>query len=56
MGEFIDKAKGAANEAIGKVKQHSGDQETRIAGAVQEAKGGAQKAMGEVKGAFGDKI
>jgi uncharacterized protein YjbJ (UPF0337 family) len=43
MGEFIDKAKGAANEAIGKAKQHSGDASTRIEGAVQEAKGGAQR-------------
>jgi uncharacterized protein YjbJ (UPF0337 family) len=56
MGEFIDKAKGAANEAIGKAKQHSGDQQTRAEGVVQEAKGEGQKIMGDVKGKLGDKI
>lgn len=56
MGEMIDKAKGLANEAVGKVKQHSSNPETRAEGAAQELKGEAQKLQGDVKGAFGDKI
>ena len=56
MGEFIDKAKGAANEAIGKAKQQSGNPGTRDKGATQEAKGKAQKAIGSVKGALGNKL
>jgi len=56
MGEMVDKIKGAANEAIGKVKQKSSDPETRGEGVAQEVKGKAQKAAGTVKGALGDKI
>ena len=56
MGELIDKAKGVANETIGKIKRESDDPETRAEGDAQEAKGDFQKAKGEVKGALGDKI
>ncbi|RXR30460.1 CsbD family protein [Sphingobium fluviale] len=56
MGEFIDKAKGVANEAIGKVKQQSSNPATRDQGAAQEIKGKAQKAIGGVKGALGNKL
>jgi len=60
MGEFIDKAKGATNEAIGKAKIAAGrkaDKPGLIAkGAKQQSKGKAQKLAGAVKGAFGDKL
>ena len=56
MGELKDKAKGAANETIGKVKQQSDDADTRAEGEAQETKGDFQKAKGEVKGLFGDKV
>lgn len=60
MGEFIDKAKGAANDAIGKAKVvvgHKTDRPELIAkGAAQRVKGKAQKIAGAAKGAMGDKI
>ena len=60
MGEFIDKAKGAANEAIGKAKvsvgQNTDNAELIAKGANQEIKGKAQKLSGSIKGAMGDKI
>lgn len=60
MGEFIDKAKGAANDAMGKAKIAVGkkaDKPVLIAkGAAQRAKGQAQKIAGAVKGAIGDKF
>ncbi len=56
MGELKDKAKGLANEAVGDVKQHSDDPDTRAEGDVQEAKGHAQNLKGKVEGAFGNKI
>ena len=60
MGEFIDKAKGAANEAIGKAKVEIGEQtnnpELIIEGAKQQAKGKVQHAAGEIKGVLGDKL
>ena len=56
MGELKDRAKGMANEAIGDVKQHSDDPDTRAEGDVQETKGQAQTLKGEVEGAFGNKI
>jgi uncharacterized protein YjbJ (UPF0337 family) len=56
MGELTDKIKGNVNEAIGKVKQHSGDADTRDEGAAQEIKGKAQQTIGKVKGALGDDI
>lgn len=56
MGELIDKAKGAANDAMGKAKQNSDNPATRDEGAAQQVKGKLQKAKGAVEGAFGDKI
>ncbi len=60
MGEFIDKAKGAANEALGKAKIAAGrrtDKPELIAnGAKQQIKGRAQKVSGAIKGALGDKL
>lgn len=60
MGEFTDKAKGAANDAVGKAKTAAGratDNSELIAkGLAQQGKGKAQRAAGAVKGAFGDKI
>lgn len=60
MGEFIDKAKGAANEAIGKAKVAAGQKTDKpdmiIKGANQQNKGKAQKVVGTVKGILGDKI
>ena len=60
MGEFTDKAKGAANEAIGKTKAAAGratDNPELIAkGLAQQGKGKAQHVAGTVKGALGDKI
>ena len=39
MGEFTDKAKGTTDQAIGNVKQESGNPETRDEGKMQEEKG-----------------
>lgn len=56
MGEFIDKTKGLANEAAGKLKQQSTNPATQSEGLAQERKGEAQQLKGSVKGALGDKI
>ena len=56
MGEMIDKAKGAVNDAMGKAKQHSDNPDTRADGTAQQVKGKLQKAKGSVEGAMGDKI
>lgn len=56
MGELTDKIKGNVNEAIGKLKQHSNDPETRAEGEVQAAKGKGQQTIGKVKGMLGDDI
>ena len=60
MGEIIDKAKGAANQAIGKAKvaigQKADNTDLIIDGAKQEAKGQAQKIIGAAKGLVGDKV
>lgn len=60
MGEFKDKAKGAANEAIGKTKAATGratdNPELVAKGMSQQAKGKAQNVAGSIKGALGDKI
>jgi uncharacterized protein YjbJ (UPF0337 family) len=56
MGELTDKIKGNVNEAIGKIKQQSGNPDTRDEGAAQEIKGKAQQTVGKVKGALGDDI
>ena len=59
MGEFIDKAKGTANDAIGKAKIAVGEKADKPAmvskGVAQRAKGQAQKIAGTAKGAMGDK-
>ena len=60
MGEIIDKAKGKANEVIGKAKvaagQRTDNAELIGKGAAQQVKGEAQKLSGEIKGAAGDKV
>jgi uncharacterized protein YjbJ (UPF0337 family) len=60
MGEFIDKAKGAANEVLGKAKIAAGrrtdNPEMIASGAKQQIKGRAQKVSGAIKGAMGDKL
>lgn len=60
MGEFTDKAKSAANEAIGKTKAAAGratdNPELVAKGKAQQAKGKVQNIAGTVKGALGDKI
>ena len=56
MGELKDKVKGNLNEAAGKVKQESGNPDTREEGKAQEVKGKGQQFVGKVKGALGDDI
>jgi hypothetical protein len=60
MGEFIDKAKGTANEIIGKAKVAIGEKtdnaELVAKGLAQEAKGDAEKLVGAAKGALSDKF
>ena len=56
MGELTDKAKSAGNEAMGKVKQQSGNPETRAEGRDQETKGEFQDKKGDVEGALGNDI
>lgn len=60
MGEFIDKAKGAANAALGKAKvavgQRTDTPELIVSGAKQQIKGKAQKISGAIKGAMGDRL
>ena len=50
MGEFIDKAKGAAKEVVGDAKQRSHDPETRAEGRAQEFDGKKDTAKGKIKG------
>jgi uncharacterized protein YjbJ (UPF0337 family) len=60
MGEFTEKTKGAANEAIGNTKQAIGkdqlDPALKKEGEAQEEKGEFQKAKGAVEGALGNDI
>jgi uncharacterized protein YjbJ (UPF0337 family) len=60
MGEFVDKVKGATNEAIGKAKVAVGkstdDPKLVAKGRAQEGKGKAQNAKGAVKGKLGDRL
>ncbi len=56
MGEFTDKVKGGANDAIGNIKQESANPETREEGREQELKGEFQKKKGDVEGAMGNDI
>ena len=60
MGEFIDKAKGAANEAIGKTKvavgKQTNDSDAVAKGSAQQLKGKGQKVVGDVKGKLGNDL
>jgi uncharacterized protein YjbJ (UPF0337 family) len=60
MGEFTEKAKGAANETIGNTKQAIGkdqlDPELNEEGKAQERKGEFQETKGEAEGALGNDI
>ena len=56
MGEFTEKVKGGTNKAVGKIKQESGNPETRDKGRAQEVKGELQKRKGDIEGAMGDDI
>lgn len=55
MGSTADKIKGAANEAMGNVKQGvgraTGSKKTEAEGAAQEVKGEAQQLKGKAKSA-----
>jgi uncharacterized protein YjbJ (UPF0337 family) len=55
MGSTADKAKGSANEAMGKVKQGVGEavgsERMKREGQSQEIKGDAQQALGKAKDA-----
>lgn len=54
MGEFIDKAKGAVNNAVGKAKQESNNPDVRSDGDRQELKGDVQNTKGKIKGVIND--
>lgn len=58
MGELTDRAKGAADETIGKAKRAIGDAtdnpKLKAEGDIQEAKGDAETALGKAKGALKD--
>ena len=60
MGEYTEKAKGAANEAMGNTKQALGEAtdspELKKKGLEQEAKGEFQKTTGEVEGALSNDV
>jgi uncharacterized protein YjbJ (UPF0337 family) len=60
MGEFVDKVKGTANEAMGKAKIAIGKgtdhPEMTVKGLVQKAKGKAQNTIGTVKGKLGNRF
>lgn len=60
MGEFVDKVKGAANQAIGEAKVAVGKStdhpEMVVKGMAQKTKGKTQSAIGTVKGKFGDRL
>ena len=50
MGEFTDKLRGNANQAIGGMKQNSADPAVRDEGDAQKLKGSGQELKGKVKG------
>ena len=54
MGEFVDKAKGAVNNAVGKAKQESNNPDVRAEGDRQELKGDVQNTKGKIKGVIDD--
>lgn len=60
MSSTDDKVRGAANDAIGNVKQAVGgatdNEDLQAEGAAQETKGDAQKALGNAKDAIGNAL
>lgn len=60
MGQAEDKARGAGNEAVGRIKQAAGDltgnTDLKAEGEVQELKGEGQTALGKAKDAVGDAL
>jgi uncharacterized protein YjbJ (UPF0337 family) len=60
MGEFVDKIKGATNEAMGKAKVAVGkgtDHPKLVAtGRAQQVKGKLQSVVAKVKGKVGDRL
>lgn len=50
MGELGDRIKGNINEAAGKMKQGSSNEQVREEGAAQEVKGKGEQLKGKVKG------
>lgn len=60
MSEFSDKAKGVANQAIGKTRalagRATGNPQLVARGMAQWRKGKAQQATGAIRGALGDKF
>lgn len=60
MGEFVDKAKAAANKIAGSVKdgigEATGNERLEAEGEAQKLKGDVQHVAGSVKGATGDRI
>ncbi len=60
MGQAEDKARGAGNEVVGKVKQAAGaltgDNSLKAEGEAQELKGEGQTALGKAKDAVGDAL
>jgi uncharacterized protein YjbJ (UPF0337 family) len=55
MSSITDKIKGAANEAVGTVKEAAGralgDQKLEVEGSAQKLKGQAQETLGDAKDA-----
>lgn len=60
MGESADKAKAAANNIAGAVKEGvgeaTGNERLEADGEAQKLKGNVQNVAGEIKGAMGDEI
>ena len=58
MVSTIDRVKGAANSAVGKIKEsvgkQTGDSSMAAKGAAQDTKGKVQTAVGKGKAALGD--
>ena len=60
MSSTTDKIKGAANDAVGKIKETAGrvmdDDKLQAEGLAQQVKGKAQKGVGEAKDAVKDVV
>ena len=54
MGEFIDNAKGALNNAVGNANQKSADPDVPAEVADQELRGDVQNTKGKINGAIKD--